>query len=120
MTSAGLSVGRVAGEVRRGKASHGPVDNFELKRWRCLDATEVLGRICTYAKRDPTFTPRSCLQTTRWHCSVEGAEYELLCNGAKFYDTRAGIGGGGAVDLAMHLKQLAFKPAARLLRSLGL
>ena len=97
-----------------------PVDNSELARWRCLDAGDLIERLCTYAKQDPTFQPRLHGQATRWHCNMDGAEYELLCDGPKFYDTRACLGGGGAIDLVMHLRQLEFKPAAQLLRKLGL
>lgn len=100
--------------------SRRPVDNSELERWHCLEAGDLLERLCTYAKRDLTFQARLHRQATRWHCSTDGAEYELLCDGPKFYDTRAGQGGGGAIDLVMHLKQLEFRPATQLLRKLGL
>jgi hypothetical protein len=97
-----------------------PVDNSELQRWRQLDSEDLLSLLCTHAKRDSSFEPRARPQTTRWHCNVDGTEYELLCHGPKFYDTRAKRGGGGAVDLVMHLRQLDFSPTVRLLRELSL
>jgi hypothetical protein len=35
--------------------------------------------------------------------SPEGAAWELLVTGPKWFDTRAGKGGGGGIDLVMHL-----------------
>nr|WP_254176670.1 hypothetical protein [Pseudomonas aeruginosa] len=41
----------------------------------------------------------------------------LLVTGAKFFDTRADKGGGGAIDLAMHLLRLDFVAAVKRLSS---
>lgn len=95
------------------------VDNLELERWRRLDAVALLDLVCTHAKRDLSFEPRLRGLGSRWHCNVDGVEYELLCSGPKFYDTRAGHGGGGALDLVMHLMRVDFKHAAHLLRGWG-
>ena len=95
------------------------VDNSVLNRWRSLNADLVLVTLAEYVKQDPTFRPSKDKCTTRWHASARGAEYELLINGPKFYDTRAQKGGGGAVDLAMHLFNLPFKKAVLLLKERG-
>ena len=42
--------------------------------------------------------------------------FELLLTGPKFYDTRQKRGGGGAIDLVMHLYQIDFKKAVDRLR----
>jgi len=47
---------------------------------------------------------------------VDGRDFELLTTGLKWFDTRANVGGGGSIDLAMHLLQLDFKQAVRKLR----
>jgi hypothetical protein len=96
------------------------VDNLKLQRWRELDATDVLIAIAEHAKQDASFRERTAAGTTRWHAAAGGREYELLCIGPKFFDTRARVGGGGAVDLAMHLYDQDFKRAVRLLRDKGL
>lgn len=96
------------------------VDNDELERWRGLHAVVLVERLSTYAKQDPSYQPRLRQATTRWHCDVDGAEFELLCCGPKFYDCRAKRGGGGAIDLVMHLKRLQFAGAVSLLRTSGL
>lgn len=92
------------------------VDKSELERLRRRPAVEVLLELADHAKVDRTFTPASSHATSRWHARVGSAEFELLLNGVKFWDTRAAKGGGGAIDLAMHLYGATFKRAIEILR----
>lgn len=96
------------------------VDSGDIGRWRGLDAAVALMAIADHAKRDVTFEPIKNRTTTRWHASVLGRDFELLLTGPKFFDTRAEVGGGGAIDLAMHLLHVDFKTAAGALRRKGL
>ena len=96
------------------------MDNLQLGRWRKISAVDVLHALADYVKEDPTFVPRSSKSSTRWHAKAATREFEFLCTGTKFFDTRARKGGGGAVDLAMHLFQLDFKSAVKLLRDRGI
>lgn len=97
-----------------------PVDNSALNRWRAMDAAAVLQALADHAVEDRSFEPRSRPGTTRWHASAAGHDFEFLCSGPKFFDTRAKTGGGGAVDLAMHLLSLDFRSAAKVLVVKGL
>ena len=97
-----------------------PVDNSDLERWRSLDAAAALNALADYAKEDASYVPRLSTKSTRWHVSVAGIDYEILCTGPKFWDTRAERGGGGAVDLVMHLFGLNFKHAVAMLKDRGL
>ena len=92
------------------------VDNFALARWRGMDAASALQALADYAKQDASFRPRANTETTRWHATIKGGDFEILCTGPKFYDSRSGHGGGGAIDLVMHLLQLEFKQAVAALR----
>lgn len=92
------------------------VDNLELERWRSMPAAQGLEILCEHAKPDPTFSPLTSHSTSRWHVSAGGRDFELLCTGTKFFDTRENKGGGGAIDLAMHLHSLDFKSAVQRLR----
>ena len=92
-----------------------PVDNSELARWQSLDAAMVLKTLADYTKEDQSYLPRLNTRSSRWHASVAGHDFEILCTGPKFWDDRANCGGGGALDLAMHLFGISFKKAARLL-----
>lgn len=95
------------------------VDNTSLERWRGLDAAAVLMALAEYAKPDPTFMPNKDPRTARWYATVRGHDFELLLTGTKFWDARADWGGGGAVDMAMHLTGLQFPQAVRVLREAG-
>jgi hypothetical protein len=92
-----------------------PVDKSNLARWHSLDAAVVLKALVDYAKEDASYVPRLNTWSSRWHVNVAGNDFEILCTGPKFWDQRANCGGGGAIDLAMHLFGINFKKAARLL-----
>ena len=96
------------------------VDNSELVRWRDLEAREVLLSLADYVKEDVSFLPRTSVRSTRWHASVGGHELELLCTGARFFNPATGVGGGGAIDLAMQLFNMPFRDAVALLREKGI
>ena len=95
------------------------VDNSELERLRCLSALDVLSLMADHAKVDRDFSPVRATGTRRVHVSAGGADWEILVDGARFYDTQAGKGGGGAVDLVMHLWRVPFKQAVKMLREAG-
>ena len=71
--------------------------------------------IATMVKADPTFIPTKDGRTRRWNVFTERGDYEILTTGCKWYDTRAQVGGGGAIDLAMHVLGLSFVDAVKRL-----
>ena len=96
------------------------VDNEVLYRWHQLDASQVLLAVADFAKKDASFVPAKNAGTTRWHARVLQSEFELLLTGPKFWDVRASRGGGGAMDMVMHLNGCHFKHAAVILTERGL
>lgn len=96
------------------------MDNFTLERWRSLDAARVLSALAEHAKVDAAYTPAKSALSSRWHATVGGQDFELLLTGPKFWDTRSATGGGGAIDLVMHLERLSFRQASARLSGLGL
>lgn len=96
------------------------VDKASLERWRSLDAVVVLQALADHAKPDPTYSPIKTQCSTRWYANVNGQDFELLLTGPKFWNTRQAVGGGGAVDLVIHLTGTDFKDAVRLLKQRGL
>lgn len=96
------------------------VDNSTLERWRQLDALSVLQKFASYAKQDLEFVPRESLESTRWFATVGGVDFELLCTGPRFWDVRDRKGGGGAIDLVMHLCRTDFREAVAQLKARGL
>lgn len=93
------------------------MDNLTLAEWRRVELTSLLPSITDYAKRDSTFVPDKDPRTQRWHVSADGRDFELLLTGPKFWDTRGGVGGGGAIDLVMHLASVDFRSAVKRLRA---
>lgn len=67
-------------------------------------------------RQDHDFRPVKDTRTLRVVISPStGPVLELLATGPKWFDARAGRGGGGAVDLAMHLFGQDFVGAVKLL-----
>ncbi|WP_045757465.1 hypothetical protein XACN24_15775 (plasmid) [Xanthomonas albilineans] len=75
-------------------------------------ALDLLG---LYWKRDPDFRPLKDKETIRVNVSISAGVVELLTTGPKWYDTRENKGGGGAIDLAIHLLRLDFVSAVKRL-----
>lgn len=96
------------------------LDQAALAHWQSLPAIDVLLSFAEFAKEDRTYKPVEGRTTTRWHATVAQSEFELLLTGPKFWNTRAKAGGGGAIDLVMHLTGKDFSAAVRELRARGL
>jgi hypothetical protein len=86
-----------------------------LARLRNLPLEEILPALAIYCKADPTYAPLKDPHSHRWHVRSACGEYEILTTGPKWYDTRQKKGGGGAIDLAMHLLQVPFVEAVKQL-----
>ena len=74
-----------------------------LDRLRELEIEIAIEAIATMVKADPAFIPTKDERTRRWHVHTERGDYEILPTGCEWYDTRARVGGGGAIDLTMHI-----------------
>jgi hypothetical protein len=90
-------------------------DAVTLARLRACPAEVALARLAAEVKFDRTFRPRKDSASRRWQVFTERGDFEILTTGPKWYDTRARRGGGGAIDLAMHLLGLSFVDAVRYL-----
>lgn len=96
-----------------------------MRRWfnqatlaslREMPSEDALTLLAVYYKADPTYVPVKNCRSRRWHVTTVSGDFEILTTGPlKWYDTRAKKGGGGAIDLAMHLRQLSFVGAVKLL-----
>ena len=72
--------------------------------------------LAIHYKADALYVPVKDSHSRRWHVLTACGEFEILTTGpAKWYDTRAKKGGGGAIDLTMHLLQVSFVQAVKLL-----
>ena len=96
------------------------VDNLTLARWQGMESILVLRKLAVHLKIDNTYSPVSNPSTVRLFVNVAGHDWELLCMGPKFWDVHGNCGGGGAVDLVMHLFRISFKSAVALLLANGI
>lgn len=100
-----------------------PVDKskaVDLVKLRSIPCSQLLPRLCDHAKLDRDFVPLKNGHTERWHVNTGGHDFQILVTGTKFFDARAGKGGGGAIDLAMHLFSIDFKSALTMLVAMEL
>jgi hypothetical protein len=96
--------------------ARGRVDAVELEKYRSVDCEALLPLLADHVKADTSFIPIRDGHTHRWHLRVGNREFELLTTGTKWFDTRLQRGGGGGIDLAMHLLALDFRQAITKLR----
>jgi hypothetical protein len=86
-----------------------------LTSLREMTSEDALALLSVHCKSDSTYVPVKQLISRRWYACTTCGEFEILTTGLKWYDTRAKKGGGGAIDLAMHVRQLSFVDAVKLL-----
>jgi hypothetical protein len=79
-----------------------------LMRLREMPSEDALARLATYLKADQSFQPAKDAASRRWQVRTAVGEFEILTTGVKWYDMRAKQGGGGAIDLAMHVLHVPF------------
>ena len=82
---------------------------------RALPSADALARLAIHLKADSSFQPVKQAASRRWQVRTTYGEFEILTTGPKWYDTRAKRGGGGAIDLAMHVLGVSFVDAVKRL-----
>lgn len=75
----------------------------------------ALRSLAIFYKADDSYHPIKDSNSRRWNVRTEYGEFEILTTGVKWYDPRAKVGGGGAIDLAMHILQVSFVDAVKIL-----
>ena len=76
----------------------------------------MLVALAVHIKADSTYVPVKDRESRRWHVQTSHGEFELITTRAKWYDPRARMGGGRAIDLAMHIMGVPFVDAVKILR----
>ncbi|ENY4077014.1 MULTISPECIES: hypothetical protein [Betaproteobacteria] len=93
------------------------IDDAEIARLRAMSVDDTLTLLGLYAKLDRDYQPHKSAQSKRVNVSVDSTVIELVVTGAKWYDARAQRGGGGAIDLTMHLYREPFVKAVQRLQA---
>ena len=87
----------------------------QLAVLRAMSLEQALRKLELYFTKDPDYKPRKDLSAARLNVSVGNRVFEILVTGIRWYDMREKKGGGGAIDLAMHLLDLDFRGAVKRL-----
>ena len=87
-----------------------------LERARALTLIAAFKLFAWEWKKDPDYIPRANQNSRRINVFLPSGEVrELLITGDKWFNTREKKGGFGAIDLVMHLEELDFPTAVRLI-----
>jgi hypothetical protein len=86
-----------------------------LQHLRQTPSDVALRSLAIFCKADSSYHPIKDATSRRWHVRTGYGEFEILTTGVKWYDPRAKVGGGGAIDLAMHILQGSFVDAVKIL-----
>jgi len=78
-----------------------------------MTVQQTLDRLGLHWRRDPDFRPQKNAATVRLYVTVGAGVVELLATGVRWYNVRERKGGGGAIDLTMHLLRLSFVDAVK-------
>lgn len=89
-----------------------------LSPFREMASEAALVLLSSDIKVDPTYVPAKNPNSRRWQVRTTYGEFGLLTTGHQWYDTRAKKGGGGAIDLAMHILGLSFVDAVNHLNGI--
>ncbi len=83
---------------------------------RAMRSEDALALLAIDLKVDRDYRPTKDVTSRRRHAHTARGNFEILTTGAKWYDTRARMGGGGAIDLVMPVADLSFVDAVTCLR----
>jgi len=98
----------------------GPWKDADIYRARSVPLLKVLAHLSDYIKEDYDYTPLdSSLGSRRFQVHCYKRDYRLILTGEKWLDElvdRGAVdrGGGGAIDLVMHLTAANFVQAVKV------
>lgn len=87
----------------------------DLNRIRALPLEKVFQVLGLYYSEDFSYKPVNG-KSQRFNVSVNYEVFELIVTNDKWFDTRSGVGGGGSIDLTMHLFSCSFTEAVKTLQ----
>jgi hypothetical protein len=87
----------------------------QIAQAREIPLLDALDRLGFYVSQDTAFQPRKDQRTVSVFITGEEGVRELILTNEKWFDKREKVGGGGAIDLAMHLLGMSFTKAVRKL-----
>jgi hypothetical protein len=92
------------------------IKDEDVEKLRNLPIPTTLRLLGLYYKLDREYQP-VCGASRRVNISVSNSVFEVIVTGDKWFDLRAERGGGGSIDLTMHLFKEPFDKAVRRLQN---
>lgn len=92
----------------------------DISRARCISLLKLLSHVCDYVKEDQDYTPRDAsTDSRRFQANCCKRDFRLIITGEKWIDELVnrgaeGRGGGGGIDLVMHLTGMNFVQAVKI------
>lgn len=98
----------------------GPWNPSDISKARRVPLLKVLSYVSDYIKEDPDYTPRApSTGSRRFQVNCQKRDFRLIITGERWLDELAQRGakvrgGGGGIDLAMHLTGMNFVQAVKV------
>jgi hypothetical protein len=99
---------------------NGPWTASEVQQARNVPLLQVLHHVCEYVKEDRGYKPHAAASgSRRFHVNCSKRDFRLILTGERWVDELVGRnatsrGGGGAIDLVMHLQRFDFVQAVKV------
>jgi len=88
-----------------------PADPKLIDLLRRISVPDVATALGLYCKRDISYRSQIHLKSECYHIGVGSAVFQIVVTGQKWFSCSYGVGGGGAIDLTMHLFGESFQAA---------
>jgi len=103
---------------RTARRSEQRFDDELITRFRVMTVEKAAQVLGLYCKKDAHYESTTHRNSKCYHISKDGEVFEIIVTQLKWFSTRRGVGGGGAIDLTMHIYGEPFKAALnRLIKS---
>lgn len=103
----------------RNRRSTKAFDEELITRFRVMTVEQTARVLGLYCKQDKDYESSHYRNSKCFHISKDGEVFEIIVSQLKWYSTHRRFGGGGGIDLTIHLYGESFKAALTRL-SLGL
>lgn len=96
------------------RPSRRPQHRFDeelVTRFRVMTVEQTARILGLYCKQDKNYESTAHRNSKCYHISKDGEVFEIIVTQLKWYSTHRRYGGGGGIDLTMHLYGETFKAA---------
>lgn len=89
-----------------------------IDKLRKISLEEVAEALSYYCKVDTRFVPIKDKKTKLYNIVTPRGEFHIIVTGEKWFDEQRKVGGGGAIDLIMHITKFDFVRSVKVLNDI--